>query len=45
MKDYLAHPLVAAVGGSWLVDKNMVAAKDWAGITRLAKEAVENARR
>ena len=45
MKDYLAHPLVAAVGGSWLVDKNMVAAQDWAGITRLAKEAVENARR
>jgi 2-dehydro-3-deoxyphosphogluconate aldolase/(4S)-4-hydroxy-2-oxoglutarate aldolase len=39
MKEYLAHPLVAAVGGSWLVDKKLVAAKDWAGITRLAEEA------
>ncbi len=39
MRDYLAHPLVAAVGGSWLVDKKLVAAKDWAGLTRLAAEA------
>lgn len=39
MKDYLAHPLVAAVGGSWLVDKKLVAARDWAGITQLAAEA------
>jgi 2-dehydro-3-deoxyphosphogluconate aldolase / (4S)-4-hydroxy-2-oxoglutarate aldolase len=44
MKDYLAHPLVAAVGGSWLVDKKLVAAKDWAGITKLAAEAVALAR-
>jgi 2-dehydro-3-deoxyphosphogluconate aldolase/(4S)-4-hydroxy-2-oxoglutarate aldolase len=32
MADYLAHPLVAAVGGSWLVDKKLVAAnalQDW----------------
>jgi 2-dehydro-3-deoxyphosphogluconate aldolase/(4S)-4-hydroxy-2-oxoglutarate aldolase len=40
MADYLALPLVAAVGGSWLVDKKLVAARDWAGITRLAQEAV-----
>jgi 2-dehydro-3-deoxyphosphogluconate aldolase/(4S)-4-hydroxy-2-oxoglutarate aldolase len=39
MKDYLAHPMVAAVGGSWLVDKKLVAAKDWAGITKRAEEA------
>lgn len=44
MKDYLAHPLVAAVGGSWLVDKKLLAAKDWAGISRLAAEAVTIAR-
>ncbi|HMP74907.1 MAG TPA: bifunctional 4-hydroxy-2-oxoglutarate aldolase/2-dehydro-3-deoxy-phosphogluconate aldolase [Kiritimatiellia bacterium] len=39
MKEYLANPLVAAVGGSWLVDKKLVAAKDWSGITALAREA------
>ena len=44
MKDYLTHPLVAAVGGSWLIDKKLVAAKDWAGITKLAAEAVAIAR-
>lgn len=44
MRDYLAHPLVAAVGGSWLVDKKLVAAKDWAGIARLAAEAAALAR-
>ena len=37
----LAHPLVAAVGGSWLVDKKLMAAGDWAGITKLATEAVK----
>lgn len=40
MKQYLDHPLVAAVGGSWLVDKKHIAAGDWAGITALVKEAV-----
>ena len=40
LRDYLSHPLVAAVGGSWLVDKKLVAAGDWTGITQLAKEAV-----
>lgn len=44
MKDYLAHPLVAAVGGSWLVDKKLVARKDWTGITQLVQEAVAIAR-
>lgn len=44
MKEYLAHPLVAAVGGSWLVDRKLVAAQDWAGITRLAAEAAAIAR-
>ena len=40
MADYLALPIVAAVGGSWLVDKKLVAAKDWLVITKLAQEAV-----
>lgn len=40
MKQYLDHPLVAAVGGSWLVDKKLVATGDWAGITALVREAV-----
>lgn len=44
MKDYLAHPLVAAVGGSWLVDPKLVAAQDWAGITKRAAEALAIAR-
>lgn len=44
MKEYLAHPLVAAVGGSWLVDRKLVAAQDWAGITRLAADAAAIAR-
>ncbi|MEA1675270.1 bifunctional 4-hydroxy-2-oxoglutarate aldolase/2-dehydro-3-deoxy-phosphogluconate aldolase [Nitrospirillum sp. BR 11163] len=37
--DYLAQPNVACVGGSWLTPADLVAAKDWAGITRLAREA------
>lgn len=39
LSDYLAHPLVAAVGGSWLADRARMAAGDWAGITALAAEA------
>lgn len=40
MRDYLALPVVGAIGGSWLVDKKLIAAKDWAGITKLASDAV-----
>ena len=38
---YLRLPIVAAIGGSWLVDKKLVAAGDWAGITKLARQALE----
>ena len=31
---------IIACGGSWMVSKDLVAAKDWAGITALTKEAV-----
>ena len=37
---YLALPSVLAVGGSWMVSKELLAAGDWAGVTRLAAEAV-----
>ncbi|MCF6367857.1 2-dehydro-3-deoxy-phosphogluconate aldolase [Rhizobium halophilum] len=38
-KDYLSLPNVVCVGGSWVAPKEMVAAGDWAGITKLAREA------
>ncbi len=37
--DYLALPNVACVGGSWVAPQAAVAAKDWAGVTRLAEAA------
>jgi 2-dehydro-3-deoxyphosphogluconate aldolase/(4S)-4-hydroxy-2-oxoglutarate aldolase len=40
LPDYLAHPAVAAVGGSWMVAPKLIAAGDWARITRLTAEAV-----
>jgi len=36
---YLALPSVAAVGGSWMVAPELVAARDYAAVTRLAREA------
>ncbi|MGO8095933.1 2-dehydro-3-deoxy-phosphogluconate aldolase [Rhizobium leguminosarum] len=38
-KDYLSLPNVICVGGSWVAPKELVAAGDWAGITKLAAEA------
>ncbi|MBO3762051.1 2-dehydro-3-deoxy-phosphogluconate aldolase [Ciceribacter sp. L1K23] len=38
-KDYLSLPNVVCVGGSWVAPKELVAAGDWAGITKLAAEA------
>lgn len=38
--DYLALPNVACVGGSWLVPKAAVAAKDWQAITDIAKKTM-----
>ncbi|GAB3282235.1 bifunctional 4-hydroxy-2-oxoglutarate aldolase/2-dehydro-3-deoxy-phosphogluconate aldolase [Kineosporia babensis] len=42
--EYLALPCVPAVSGSWMVDKSLVNAGNWAEITRLAAEAVAAAR-
>lgn len=41
---YLAHPAVAAVGGSWMATAGLIAAGKFAEITRLAAEAVSIAR-
>ncbi|MGL1829396.1 UNVERIFIED_CONTAM: bifunctional 4-hydroxy-2-oxoglutarate aldolase/2-dehydro-3-deoxy-phosphogluconate aldolase [Acinetobacter sp. HSTU-ASm16] len=37
--DFLKQPNVVCVGGSWLTPKKVVAAQDWAEITRLAQVA------
>ncbi|GAA1717561.1 bifunctional 4-hydroxy-2-oxoglutarate aldolase/2-dehydro-3-deoxy-phosphogluconate aldolase [Isoptericola hypogeus] len=38
--DYLGLAPVLAVGGSWMVEKSLVAAGDWAEVTRRTAEAV-----
>ena len=38
--EYLALPIVAAIGGSWLCDRKLVAEKKWSAITALTAEAV-----
>lgn len=43
LADYLALPVVAACGGSWMVDKKLVNAGRWDEITRLTKEALATA--
>ena len=40
LTSYLDFKKIIACGGSWMVNKDMIAAKDWAGITALTKEAV-----
>ena len=37
---YLTLPVVAAIGGSWMVDKALVNAGKWSEITRITKEAL-----
>ena len=40
MRDYLRLPIVAAVGGSWMVDSKLINARRFDDITRLTKEAL-----
>jgi 2-dehydro-3-deoxyphosphogluconate aldolase/(4S)-4-hydroxy-2-oxoglutarate aldolase len=40
LREYLALPIVAAVGGSWMVEKALIAAKNWKQIEDLTREAV-----
>jgi len=41
LADYLAVPQVAAVGGSWMAERKLVAEKAWAKITALTAEAIK----
>ncbi len=41
LASYLALPQVICVGGSWLVPADAVKSRDWAQVTKLAKEARE----
>jgi 2-dehydro-3-deoxyphosphogluconate aldolase/(4S)-4-hydroxy-2-oxoglutarate aldolase len=41
LADYLALPQVAAVGGSWMAGRKLVAEKAWAKITALTAEALK----
>jgi len=40
MRTYLERPTVAAIGGSWIVEKKMIAARDWAAIKSLTRDAL-----
>lgn len=40
MGEYLSSDLIAAIGGSWLASKALIAAHDWAAITSNASAAV-----
>jgi len=40
LQPYLARSVVLAVGGSWMVPRQLIADRDWAQVTRLARDAV-----
>jgi 2-dehydro-3-deoxyphosphogluconate aldolase/(4S)-4-hydroxy-2-oxoglutarate aldolase len=44
VREYLAHPAVPAVSGSWMVDRSLITQGDFAAIERLSGEAVALAR-
>lgn len=39
--DFLALPNVLCVGGTWMLDKTLIANKDWAAIEKKAREAAQ----
>jgi len=41
LPNYLAIPQVAAVGGSWMAERKLVAEKNWAKVTALTAEAMK----
>lgn len=45
LASYLKLPVVAAIGGSWMVDKALVNGGKWAEITQLTRAALEAADR
>lgn len=44
LADFLGTKSVLACGGSWMVSKDLLAAKNWAEVTRLSKEATDIAK-
>ncbi|MGB0743561.1 MAG: bifunctional 4-hydroxy-2-oxoglutarate aldolase/2-dehydro-3-deoxy-phosphogluconate aldolase [Opitutales bacterium] len=44
LQDYLNLPVVAAIGGSWMVSPALIKEKNWSKITRLTKEALKLAK-
>jgi len=38
---YLTLPIVAAIGGSWMVERKLIAEKNWSAIRTLTTEAVQ----
>ncbi len=45
MAEYLGLPLVVAVGGSWITDRQLIVNGSWNSIEALARDAVAKARR
>lgn len=43
MSDYLASPLISAIGGSWIASRDLIAAQNWAQIEANARQSRENA--
>ena len=41
LQDYLRLPVVAAIGGSWMVSPALVKERNWTEITRLTREALD----
>ena len=39
LQPYLARSAVLAVGGSWMVPRQLIADRDWSQVTRLARDA------
>lgn len=44
IKQYLADPIIAAIGGSWIAPRDLVRQKNWRQITMNAREAAETVR-
>ncbi|HVM59920.1 MAG TPA: bifunctional 4-hydroxy-2-oxoglutarate aldolase/2-dehydro-3-deoxy-phosphogluconate aldolase [Verrucomicrobiae bacterium] len=40
-REYLALPIVAAIGGSWMVERKLIAEKSWSRIRELTAEAAQ----
>ncbi len=41
LNSYLSYKKIVCCGGSWIVPEKLLAAGDWAGITKLCREAID----